>query len=102
MGSYTERMGLLEVDTIGLRMLAAHCQSWAAEAETTNRPGSAGLSCQATSAAVAAVHDGIGATAQSLAARMQSTAAKLNAASADYAVNDEASVARLSALGIAV
>ena len=100
--SYTEPMGLLGVDTIGLRMLAAHCQSWAAEIETTNKPESAGLSCQATSAAVAAVHADVVAAAQSLAGRMQSTAAKLNAASVEYAVNDEESAARLGAATIEV
>jgi hypothetical protein len=100
--TYTEQMGLLGVDTIGLRMLAAHCQSWAAEIETTNQPGSARLSCQATSAAVAAVHASVGAAAQSLAGRMSSTAAKLTAASVQYAVNDEDSAAQLSAVGIEV
>lgn len=95
-------MGLLGVDTIGLRMLAAHCESWAAEIETTNQPGCAGLSCQATSAAVAAVHAGVGAAAESLAGRMQSTAAKLTAASVQYSVNDEDSAAHLSAASIEV
>ena len=93
-------MGLLGVDTIGLRMLAAHCQSWAAEIEATNQPGSAGLSCQATSTAVAAVHADVVAAAQSLAGRMQSTAAKLNAASAQYTLNDEDSAAQLNAATI--
>jgi hypothetical protein len=95
-------MGLLGVDTIGLRMLAAHCQSWAAEIEATDRPGSAGLSCQATSAAVAAVHGSVGAAAQSLADRVESTAEKLNAASVRYAVNDEDSAAQLGAISIEV
>jgi len=95
-------MGLLGVDTIGLRMLAAHCQSWATEIEITIQPGSGGLSCQATSAAVAAVHADVVAAAQSLASRMQSTAAKLNAASIQYAVNDEESAAQLSAATIEV
>ena len=95
-------MGLLGVDTIGLRMLAAHCQSWAAEIETTNQPGSAGLSYQATSAAVTAVHANVGAAAQSLASRMQSTAEKLTAASVQYSVNDEDSAAHLSAASIEV
>ena len=92
----------MEVDTIGLRMLAAHCESWADEVGATSQPGSAGLSCQATTAAVAAVHIGVGAAAQSLASRMQSTAAKLNVASAQYEVGDEDSAARLSAPSIEV
>jgi Excreted virulence factor EspC, type VII ESX diderm len=95
-------MGLLEVDTIGLRMLAAHCQSWAAEIETTNQPESAGLSCQATSAAVAAVQAGVGAAAQSFVSRMQSTADTLNRASADYGSNDDCAAARLTAQGVEV
>jgi excreted virulence factor EspC (type VII ESX diderm) len=95
-------MGLLGVDTIGLRMLAAHCQSWAAEIEATDQPGSAGLSCQATSATVAAVHGSVGAAAQSLAGRMESTAEKLNAASVQYAVKDEDSAAQLGAVSIEV
>jgi hypothetical protein len=95
-------MGLLEVDAIGLRMLAAHCESWAVDVEVTNQPASAVPSCQATSAAVAAVHADVGAVAQSLAHRMQSTAAKLSAASVAYAVNDVDSATRISALAIAV
>jgi hypothetical protein len=95
-------MGLLEVDTIGLRMLAAHCQSWAAEIDTTNQPASAGLSCQATSAAVSAVHANVGVAAQLFAGRMESAAAKLTAASVNYADDDEDSAAQLGAVGIGV
>jgi hypothetical protein len=95
-------MGLLGVDTVGLAMLAAHCESWAAEVGATDQPGSAGLSCQATSAAVAAVNGSVGAAAQSLAGRMQSTAATLTTASVQYAVNDEDSAAQLSAVSIEV
>ncbi|MGY4653758.1 type VII secretion target [Mycobacterium sp. URHB0021] len=95
-------MGLLEADTIGLRMLAAHCGSWAIDVEVTDQPVSAAPWCQATSAAVAAVHADVGAAAQSLADRMQSTAAKLSAASVAYAVNDMDSGTRISALTIAV
>jgi hypothetical protein len=95
-------MGSVEVDTIGLRMLAAHCDSWAAEVEASIQPGAVGLPCQATTAAVAAVHAGVGAAVQSLASRMQSTAAKLNAAGADYEGSDEDSAARLSAHSIEV
>ena len=84
-------MGLLEVDTVGLRMLAAHCQSWAVEVGTTSVPDFVGLSCQATSAAVSAVHAEASMAGEALASRMLSTAAKLTAASDDYSVRDESS-----------
>ncbi len=88
-------MVVLEVDTIGLRMLAAHCQSWAAEVGTASPPDSPETSCQATYAAVSAVHAAVGTAGEALASRMQSTAANLIAASVDYFGTDELSGAEL-------
>jgi hypothetical protein len=94
----------LVVDTVGLRMLAAHCQSWAAEVGTASvpEPDSLEMSCQATSAAVSAVHASLGRTREALAGRMQSTAANLIAAAFDYSDTDELSAAQLRDLPTAL
>jgi Excreted virulence factor EspC, type VII ESX diderm len=91
-------MGLLEVDTVGLRMLAAHCQSWAAEVGAQSVPASTGLSCQPTAAAVSAVHADVGIVAESMAGALQSTATKLTAASVNYSDTDEESATQLREL----
>ena len=88
----------LKIDTGCLRSLAADCQSWAAEVEMTSASESVGRECQASAVAVAAVNMGLGVAAQSMVSRMRSTAAQLVIASIDYAVNDEASAAQMSAL----
>ena len=91
-------MGVLKVDPMALRMLAATCQGWSAELAAPSAPQSAGTTSQATIAAVAAVHADAGLAAAALAARMQSTATKLVSGSADYSTNEELSAARVTNL----
>jgi hypothetical protein len=91
-------MDLLDVDTVGLEMLAAHCRSWAAEVLTAIPPAQMGQSCQATERAVRTVHADAATAAQSLAGRMQSTAAKLTAGAAQFAVSDQHAAVRLRGL----
>ena len=88
-------MCLLEVDTVGLQMLAAHCQAWAAEVRTGSTTASGGMSCQATAAAVSVVDAGVNTAAEILAGQLQSTAARLTAASGSYSINDEESAGEL-------
>jgi Excreted virulence factor EspC, type VII ESX diderm len=88
-------MGLLNVDVVGLQMLAAHCQSWAAEISGPSAPESTGMSCQATSTAVSAVHADVAAAAQVMAAHLQSIATYLTAASDKYIADDNTSAAYL-------
>jgi hypothetical protein len=90
-------MDLLDVDTVGLEMLAAHCRSWAAEVLTAIPPAQMGQSCQATERAVRTVHADAATAAQSLAGRMQSTAAKLTAGG-HFAVSDQHAAVRLRGL----
>lgn len=95
-------MGALEVDTIGLRMLAAHCQSWAAEVEPVSPQETLGLSWQATSAAVSAVHANVSTAGRVLASRMESSAARLVAAAVDYYGADDHSAAQIHNLATAL
>jgi hypothetical protein len=95
-------MCVLGVDTVGLRMLAAHCRSWAAELGMASAPDSSGMPCQATSAAVSAVHAGVGTAGRALASRMESAAANLIAAGVDYFGTDQRSAAHIHNLATAL
>jgi Excreted virulence factor EspC, type VII ESX diderm len=95
--------GLLQVDPIGLRMLAADCQSWAAQVAVSGTSGISGASsCQATAAAVMAGHADVTAAGQALAGRMYATAAKLVASSDTYKGQDDSNAARLNAVAASV
>jgi hypothetical protein len=93
-------MGLLKVDTVGQRMLAAHCEAWAVEVATTKQPMSAGSAWQATSTAVTILHASVDAVAERLSDQMHSTAAQLTATSAAYEATDDDEAVRLGAPAI--
>ena len=61
-------------------------------------PSEVGLSCQASAAAVNAVHAGAAAAGEAFAARTQTTAAKTAAAGTAYASNEADSSALLGAI----
>ncbi len=90
-------MGLLDVDPTGLQLLAARCESWAAEVATVAPPVVA-TSSQASAAAVNLIHADATAAGVDLGGCLQSVAAKLSAASVRYVHSDETSAGGLSAL----
>ncbi len=93
-------VGLLEVDSVGLRILAARCSSWGAELGSGSAPGQVVISGQATAAAVAAGHAGVAIAGKAMAARMKETAAKLSTAGGAYVVTDMQSANTLRGLGV--
>jgi hypothetical protein len=90
-------MGMLSVDTVGLRMLAAHCESWAGEVSATRQPLSAGPTWQATSSAVTVLEASADTAARRTADQLRSTAATLTVTSTAYDVTDEDEAALLAA-----
>ena len=88
-------MSSLEVDAIGLRMLAAHCQAWAAEVRIAIPLEPSGSTFQATAVAVDVVHAGVDSAGEALAGRLTSTAVMLTAASGNYSNSDEESAEQL-------
>jgi len=90
-------MSSLEVDAVGLHMLAAHCQAWAAEVRTAHAPQSCEMSFQATAFAVDAIDTGADSAGDALARRLTSTAAELTAASVSYSSNDKESAVPIHA-----
>ncbi len=96
---YTGSMGSLKVNAACLETLAELCRSWSEEAGSTITPVTPGISVQASSAAVVAVHANAARTAAMLGARMQENAAHLSAAGAAFADNEQAGVAGFDALG---
>jgi hypothetical protein len=95
-------VGLLRVDANGLGVLASKCESLAGELNGIVAPGGVGPTCQATSAAVNAVHADIGSTSAALVARMQATVAKLSAAGTAYGSQDGSSAIDLETAGESV
>lgn len=92
-------MGLLEVDIEGLPVLAARCDSLAAEiGPASTAPVGAHIAGQATALAVAQLHADVGVAAAALVARLQSTAAALATGGNAFAAQEQDSSAALAAL----
>ncbi len=95
-------MALLEVDSAGLRVLAAHCNFWGAEIGARSARGSVMAGWQATAAAVAALHADVAVASQVMVARMNESAANLSTAGTVYVATDERAAGRLSGMATGV
>jgi hypothetical protein len=92
-------MSSIEVDVLGLSILAGHCESQAARLASSATPSVANGGFQPSAAAVQAAHAEVEAASARLTARMQSTAAAASTAAVDYLAMDAESAASLAAVG---
>ena len=89
-------MAILRVDSVGLRMLAAHCQSWACEVVPADRP-STGTSWQVSSTATSDIDLAVMNRAELFAYQLRSIASTLRTAARNYEDRDQYSATRLEA-----
>jgi hypothetical protein len=89
---------VIQADVDGLRVMAGRFGAVAGQVALGVAPAGVGLVCQATSAAVSAVHTGAGAAAAALAARVQATSVRVLTGASAHAVREADSAAALGAL----
>jgi hypothetical protein len=91
-------MGLLRVDTAGVRAMAGRWGTSAGELNTAAAPTGLGLSCQASAAAVAAAHAEVAGFTAALATRVGTNVAHVFEADARYVANETDAVNEMSAV----
>jgi len=87
----------LRCDPDGMRTFAIACGDHAAEVGTHRHPQHSQLPRQATSAAVADLHDAVQCVAENLADRIRSTASAVEVAAQMYSLADNLSGAEIEA-----
>jgi hypothetical protein len=92
-------MASIEVDEVGLSVLARHCETQAVHLQETAAPFPLVDGFQPSSAAVDAAHAGIAAASARLAARMRATAVSASAVVVDYVSAEHAAATSVAALG---
>lgn len=91
-------MGLLKVNSEGLRTLAARCHSLGAELDGRSAHPAVAVDGQATAEAVNTAHDGAARAARVMVARLRETAVALEAAGRGYTVEEGQSAAAVREL----
>lgn len=91
-------MGLLEVNSEGLRTLAARCHSLSAELGGRSVHPAVAVDGQATAEAVRFAHGGAARAAQAMVARLRETAAALEDAGRCFALEEAQSTAAIRGL----
>jgi hypothetical protein len=95
-------VGWIEVDALGLAMLADHCEQHGARIAATEVPSVVGGGFEPSVAAVNAAHADVAAAGSWLAARMQATATAASAAAVEYVDTETSARDAISAIGVTV
>lgn len=91
-------MQLLRVDIADVRAMAARWAASVGELDATGAPEIAGLSCQASAAAVDAAHTDVSTFLASLAARVGTHSTNVGVAGAGYLANEVDAVGQMTAV----